>query len=110
MNATIHARLDAYWAKVSQTDPDDLASPTLVVPHGPALGDYSGLYVVVRQNRVMVSAPPLVTSVNYWALDADAAQDPHRWQHHLPGWTILGPSTHAFADRIPTPTHDPEPV
>ncbi len=104
MNATTRARITAYWVGVFGPAAAASEQGRVVVAHSAALGGYAGLYVVIRQNRVLVSAPGhLVASVTEWSPDPREARDPTRWQRHLPGCTVLGPSAHAFADRFGDP-------
>ncbi|MGH1564083.1 GNAT family N-acetyltransferase [Mumia sp. DW29H23] len=56
---------------------------------------------VVRDAVVHVTAPPhLVDRVRRWAPSVSAVQDAGWWSEHLPGWSVVGPAVHSFADRV----------
>lgn len=79
MNATTRARITSYWVAVFGPAAEASDPGPHVVAHGALLPDYAGLYVVVRQGRVLVSAPAhLVASVTAWSPTPDDARDP-RW-------------------------------
>jgi len=99
MKAAAHLRVDQFWDGIFGSGPDDGTS-VHVVPHGPRLAGYPGIYAVLRGDAVHVSAPPdWVKSVHAWRVTTGDVMDPRWWAAHLPGWTVLGPSVHSFSDR-----------
>lgn len=107
------ARIDGLWGSIfgpvdrTPSQSSELStelSAGQITGHLHALHDYSGIYAVVRDGRLLISAPDdLVASLRTWAPDQIEAMHPQWWTERLPGWSVLGPSVHAFADS-PAPT------
>jgi hypothetical protein len=76
----------------------------VVVEHRGELAGYQGILCVIRNERVLVSAPPrLVPTVRSWRPTISAAGDALWWNERRPDWSVLGPSVHAFTDRPAPP-------
>lgn len=73
----------------------------MIVEHRGPLAGYGGIYCVVRKSRVYVSAPQsMIENVRKLEFDPVSALDPQCWSEQVPGWSVLGPSVHAFTDKI----------
>ncbi len=93
--------MDDFWSRVfGSGSSSDAAERTVVVEHGELLGEYEGIYCVLRRQRVLVSAPPpLVQPVIGWRPSVETVMDPQWWRERLADWSVLGPSVHSFLDR-----------
>ncbi|WP_377494588.1 GNAT family N-acetyltransferase [Microlunatus sp. GCM10028923] len=90
-------RIDQFWGEVFGGS----TGAAVIVEHRDALLGYAGIYCVVRDSWVFVSAPgPMIENVRALDLDPVTAQQPDWWAERIPGWSVLGPSVHAFADEI----------
>lgn len=103
LSAASLTRIGTFWEQVFGQDEWRAPSRVVSAHRGPLTG-YAGVYVVVRQGRVRVSAPEdLVGRLAALEPGVSVAGDPTWWQTVLPGWQILGPSVHAFLEVPPAP-------
>lgn len=105
-------RVARFWADLFGTSREPPTASPWVVAHGADLTGYPGALVVVREDRVLISAPPdLVGRLPRWGPAPPAAVAPSWWRGQLAGWRVLGPSVHSFTDRLPGPAAvDDQPV
>jgi GNAT superfamily N-acetyltransferase len=90
--------VDGFWREVFGPEPSG-GDERVVVAHGSLLKGYEGIYCTLRRHTAWISAPAtLVNEVMDWAPSAETVMDARWWGEHLPGWTVLGPSVHSFAD------------
>ena len=53
------AKATAYWASELSCPPAEMFADELrIMPHGPALADYHGIFALFREDRAMISMPP----------------------------------------------------
>lgn len=98
-------RVDDFWRGVfGERSSGVEAGCAVIVGHGESLGDYAGLYCVLRHRTVVVSAPGhLLRTVAEWHPSVETVMDAQWWNDRLPGWSVLGPSVHSFLDRADLP-------
>ena len=79
-------------------------SGAVIVGHSESLGNYAGVYCVLRHQVVLVSAPGhLLTTVTEWHPSVETVMNAQWWSDRLDGWSVLGPSVHSFLDRADLP-------
>ncbi len=99
MEEATRARIESFWARLVMPDPEQRLHRTNVIEHGPAMFGYPGILAVLRQRRVFLSAPSDMTvTITGWRPTSETVIDPSWWAHHLPEWSVLGPSIHSFLD------------
>lgn len=103
MEKQAYDRIDAFWRGVFGAS-GHCCDPVIVGHHLADLLGYPGIYCIVRNDTVHVSAPDhLVGAIAEWRPTPTTVIDATWWNERLPTWSVLGPSCHAFTDHEPPP-------
>lgn len=95
-------RINLFWQTVFGTE--GAGGEPLVTAHRcPELAGYPGVYCVLRNQQVLISAPAdLVGHITRAGVTATTATDSTWWRNQLSTWRTVGPSIHTFTDQQPT--------
>lgn len=94
-------RIDVFWQTVFGTG-DDGGEPLVTAHRCSGLAGYPGVYCVLRNEQVLISAPAdLVGHIARAGVTAMTVTDSTWWGKQLPTWRTIGPSAHTFTDEQP---------